>query len=153
MDLILWRHAEAEDAGKEANDMKRCLTKRGERHAARMAKWLDRQLHERVKIFCSPADRCIQTVQPLGRKFKIKDELSIHYDHSDLLTLSQWPNAKSTVLIVGHQPTLGFAIGQALGIREISFSIKRGSVWWLRSSDSGEEYHANLVTIQSPELL
>ena len=48
MDLILWRHAEAEDWAEgdpqESRDLARSLTPRGEKQAARMANWLDRQL-------------------------------------------------------------------------------------------------------------
>ena len=44
MDLILWRHAEALDESEEMEDLQRPLTSRGEKQAARMAAWLDRQL-------------------------------------------------------------------------------------------------------------
>ena len=40
MDLILWRHAEAEPG---APDHGRRLTPKGEKQAARMAAWLERQ--------------------------------------------------------------------------------------------------------------
>lgn len=76
MDLILWRHAEAHEAENGEDDMERALTHRGERQAQRMARWLDRQLPEGARIFCSPARRAEQTVIPLGRKYKIRDELS-----------------------------------------------------------------------------
>jgi phosphohistidine phosphatase len=33
MDLILWRHAEAEEADGEMSDLDRCLTRRGEKQA------------------------------------------------------------------------------------------------------------------------
>ncbi|HCL86559.1 MAG TPA: histidine phosphatase family protein, partial [Comamonadaceae bacterium] len=44
MDLILWRHAEAIEARDGEDDLQRALTPRGEKQAARMAAWLDRQL-------------------------------------------------------------------------------------------------------------
>jgi len=54
MDLILWRHAEAEDlhegGPQEGSDLHRSLTSRGEKQAARMAAWLDRQLPEGARI-------------------------------------------------------------------------------------------------------
>ncbi|MEO7547467.1 MAG: histidine phosphatase family protein, partial [Ramlibacter sp.] len=40
MDLILWRHAEAEDAPEGGDDLDRALTSRGEKQAARVAAWL-----------------------------------------------------------------------------------------------------------------
>ena len=44
MDLIVWRHADAEDANSPEADMARCLSARGIRQATRMAQWLDRKL-------------------------------------------------------------------------------------------------------------
>ena len=44
MDLILWRHAEAEEATDGMEDLARALTPKGEKQAARMGAWLDRQL-------------------------------------------------------------------------------------------------------------
>ncbi len=42
MDLILWRHAEAEKANPGSDDLTRALTAKGEKQATRMAAWLDR---------------------------------------------------------------------------------------------------------------
>jgi phosphohistidine phosphatase len=42
MDLILWRHAEAQDESENGDDLQRSLTSRGEKQAARIAAWLDR---------------------------------------------------------------------------------------------------------------
>jgi phosphohistidine phosphatase len=74
MDLILWRHAEAEVAPEGGDDLSRALTKKGERQAARMAAWLDRHLPEGARVLVSPSVRTQQTVAPLGRKFKLRDE-------------------------------------------------------------------------------
>ena len=57
MDLILWRHAEAEEAADGGDDLERALTSRGEKQAARMAGWLDRQLPEGLRVLASPAKR------------------------------------------------------------------------------------------------
>src|SRR6218665_584378 len=40
MDLILWLHAEAQEAGDGSDDLARALTAKGEKQAARMAAWL-----------------------------------------------------------------------------------------------------------------
>ena len=62
MDLILWRHAEAQDPEGMMTDLDRPLTRRGDKQATRMAAWLDRQLPEGTRILCSPAIRTEQTV-------------------------------------------------------------------------------------------
>ena len=70
MDLIIWRHAEAQDNDDPALDFERPLTPRGFKQATRMAGWLDRQLPDSAKIFSSPARRCKDTADRLDRKYK-----------------------------------------------------------------------------------
>ena len=102
MDLILWRHAEAQDPEGMMTDLDRPLTRRGDKQATRMAAWLDRQLPEGTRILCSPAIRTEQTVLALGRKYKLHDELQPGASPEQLLQLAGWPNGKAPVLIVGH---------------------------------------------------
>ena len=90
MDLILWRHAEAELAMEGRDDMFRQLTAKGERQATRMAVWLDRHLPEGTRVLVSPARRTDQTAQALGRKYKLRDELAPHAQASDVLSLLKW---------------------------------------------------------------
>ena len=44
MDLILWRHAEAQPARDDLADLDRRLTAQGERQARRMGLWLQQHL-------------------------------------------------------------------------------------------------------------
>jgi phosphohistidine phosphatase len=157
MDLILWRHAEAEDLPEgdpqAGSDLERSLTARGEKQAARMANWLDRQLPEGTRILVSPARRCEQTALALGRKYKTRKELAPDATAAQLLELVQWPAAKSPILVVGHQPILGEAIAQLLGLQASDFPVKKGAVWWLRSRDREGHNQTVVVAVQSPELL
>ena len=153
MDLVLWRHAEAQDWVEGCDDMARTLTARGEKQASRMAKWLDRQIPDTTRILVSPARRSEQTAMALGRKYKIKAELAPGCSVEQLLELVQWPNAKGTVLVVGHQPTLGQAISQLIGLSVSECSVKKGAVWWLRHRERDEVGHTAVVTVQSPELI
>jgi len=156
MDLILWRHAEAEELSADvhdANDLDRSLTSRGEKQAARMASWLDRQLPERARILVSPARRCEQTALALGRKYKIRAELGPDAPPSQLLELVQWPTNKLPILVIGHQPTLGQTIAQLLGLREEECAVKKGALWWLRARDREAGLQTVVVTVQSPDLL
>ena len=123
MDLIFWRHAEAEDWTEGCDDLQRSLTQRGEKQAKRMAAWLDRQLPEGTRIVCSPARRCEQTALALGRKYKLRSELAPDTTADALLAAAGWPNGKSVVLLIGHQPSLGeaFRRDQLLGDPRLSF--------------------------------
>ena len=157
MDLILWRHAEAEDLEETdeggGGDLSRRLTAKGEKQAARMAAWLDRQLPEGVRIWCSPAVRTEQTVIALGRKYRVRNELRPDASPDELLEVVQWPDARQPVLVVGHQPTLGRVVARLLGLREDECSIRKGAVWWLRQREKGGRVQTVILTVQTPELL
>ena len=157
MDLILWRHAEAEDLPEgdtdAVRDLQRKLTSRGDKQAARMAEWLDRQLPGSTRILSSPARRCEQTALALGRKFKTRPELAPGAVPSALLEVAQWPMAKMPVLVIGHQPTLGQTLAQLLGLVETDCAVKKGALWWLRTRERNGQMQAVVLTVQSPELL
>ena len=153
MDLILWRHAEAEDVEDGSEDLARALTPRGEKQATRMAAWLDRQLPEGLRVLASPARRTEQTARALGRKFKMRAELLPGGTPQDLLELAQWPRAKGAVLVVGHQPMLGQTIAQLMGLQSTDCAVRKGAVWWLRQRQRLDQSQTVLVAVQSPELL
>lgn len=160
MDLILWRHAEAQLHPDLVNgvpgdpaDRARRLTSRGDKQAARIAAWLDRQLPSRALVLSSPAVRAEQTALALGRKFKLSEVLAPEGNPMALLELAQWPNGKQPVVLVGHQPTLGRVIAQLLGLTEAECAIKKGALWWLRYRVRDGVAQTVVVTVQTPELL
>jgi phosphohistidine phosphatase len=157
MDLILWRHAEAEVAQEGEDDLSRALTKKGEKQAARMAAWLDRHLPEGTRVLVSPAVRTQQTVAPLGRKFKLRDELVPETSVDDVLGLLKWqeatgPQIKGSVLLVGHQPYLGQLVAKLLGMQEHHCPVRKGGVWWLRTRVRDGQPQTVLLTVACPEL-
>ena len=153
MDLVLWRHAEAIDLELVGDDMARYLTPRGEKQAARMAEWLDRQLPAGAKVLVSPAVRAEQTAHALGRKYKISPALAPLASAGQLLDLVQWPQAKGCFLVVGHQPVLGQVIAQLMGLQVSECTVKKGALWWLRYREKEQTSQTVVVTVQSPELL
>jgi len=158
MDLILWRHAEAEVAEEGGDDLSRPLTKKGERQASRMAAWLDRHLPEGTRVLVSPSERTQQTVAPLGRKFKLRDELVPDTTVDDVLTLLKWqpetgPQSKGPVLLVGHQPYLGQLIARLLGMDEQICSVRKGGVWWLRTRMRDGQLQTVLLTVAVPDFI
>ncbi|MCM2296357.1 phosphohistidine phosphatase SixA [Rhodoferax sp.] len=153
MDLILWRHAEAQEWTPGCDDMARRLTSRGEKQAARMAGWLDRQLPDNTRILVSPARRAEQTASALDRKFKVRSELAPGGTVAQLLEMAQWPDAKGCVLVVGHQPTLGQTIAQLIGLSVTECTVRKSAVWWLRHRQRETLVQTLVVTVQSPEVL
>jgi phosphohistidine phosphatase len=153
MDLILWRHAEAIDLDLVGDDMMRYLTPRGEKQAARMAAWLDRQMPDGARVYSSPAVRAEQTAHFLGRKVKLNAALAPLGTPEQLLELVQWPNAKGCVLVVGHQPTLGQVLSRLLGMQAAECAVKKGALWWLRYREREETAQTVVVAVQSPDVL
>jgi len=153
MDLIFWRHAEAQELPDGGDDIDRALTSRGEKQAARMATWLDRHLPEGARIISSPARRCEQTVLALGRKYKLRKELGPDGKVEDLLHVARWPEGKATVMVVGHQPALGHAIARLIGLDASDSAVKKGAVWWLRCREREGVLQTVVVTVQSPDTL
>lgn len=153
MDLILWRHAEAYDAEPGESDMQRALTPKGQKQARRMADWLTSQLPEGCKILVSPALRTLQTVEPLGRKFKILPELAPGADPVAVLQAANWPHAKEPVLVVGHQPTLGQVAALLLSGRPQEWEMKKANAWWLVQRDPQDPYSVYLKAVMAPDMV
>lgn len=151
MDLILWRHAEAEERREGLAELDRALTSRGEKQATRVAAWLDRVLPEGARILSSPARRCEQTALALGRKYKVKGELGPDSTAQQLLDAAQWPDSRHPVVVVGHQPVLGEVLGRLLQIEGGQCPIRKGAVWWLRVREREGELQTLVVAVQPPD--
>ena len=136
MDLVLWRHAEAE-AG--VPDTTRKLTKKGEKQAEKMAAWLNARLQSPVRILVSPATRAQQTAQALNQKFETIKEIGLNSSAQRILAATGWPHAEGAVIIVGHQPTLGRLAALLLSGSERDWDIKKGAIWWFQSPGGGSE--------------
>lgn len=132
MDLILWRHAEAEDG---IPDLGRALTGKGRKQAARVAAWLNQHLPEDTRILASPALRTVQTAQALGRPFDEVAAIAPGADVEDVLRAAGWPAAKRSVLVVGHQPVLGQVAARLLFGEALDVSVRKAGIWWFQLRD------------------
>src|SRR5476649_2762294 len=97
MDLILWRHADAEDG---ADDLRRALTANGRAQAARVAQWLSQHLSEDFEVIASPAVRAQQTAAALTRNFKTEEPLAPGAPVFAILKAAGWPGSKSKRTVV-----------------------------------------------------
>lgn len=127
MDLILWRHAEAADG---VPDSARALTKHGLKQAAHMAAWLKERLPSDCKILVSPAKRTEQTAEALELPYETTKKVGTGATPADVLSAAGWPGASGTVLVVGHQPTLGGVAALLLCGEAADWTVKKGAVWW-----------------------
>lgn len=151
MDLILWRHAEAELIRPGQSDLDRALTPKGERQARRMAAWLDARLPKAARVLVTPALRSRQTASALGRDATLAGSIGPGCTVDELLAAAGWPASGGTVLIVGHQPTLGMAAARLLCGADQPWAIKKAALWWLRLRDGDSQ--VTLHTVQSVQAL
>lgn len=153
MDLILWRHAEAEDSGAGTPDAKRRLTARGDKQAHDMAKWLKPRLPKKLKILVSPTVRTQQTAHVLALPFEVEPKIAVGADAADLIAVANWPEHSGAVLLVGHQPALGRLAALLLAGAEADWSVKKGSVWWLSKRSREGRDQTVLRAVMNPEML
>lgn len=149
MDLILWRHAEAEDGEPDA---KRALTSKGARHASRVGSWLNGQLPEQCRVLVSPAVRCRQTADGLGRRYTVHEALNTDTTPEAILEACGWPNHRFPALLVGHQPQLGELAALILAGARQPWKIRKAGVMWIKGSDAEDNLPFIRLAV-GPELI
>src|SRR2546421_9428947 len=145
MDLILWRHADAEEG---APDLARRLTSKGRRQAARIAQWLREQMPPRFDVISSPAVRAKETAEALGVAFETSPLLAPGAPVASVLRAAGWPDREGTVILVGHQPDLGLTASFLISGEERDWHMEKGGLWWL-----GGDKHIFVRAVVSPDLL
>jgi phosphohistidine phosphatase len=141
MELILWRHADAEDG---SPDLARRLTKKGRKQAERVAEWLEERLPKDHVLVSSPAARARETAEALGKP-RVVEALAPGASVKEILRTAGWPDGEGTVVLVGHQPDFGRAIAYLVSRRETDWTLKKGGLWWLAPDE--------VRAVISPDLL
>jgi phosphohistidine phosphatase len=150
MELILWRHCEA-DA--QTPDSARQLTKKGRKQASRMADWLNPRLPQGARVLVSPTARTVETAQALGRDFERSPDLAPGASADAVLRAAGWPEAEGCVLVVGHQPTLGQVAIRVLTGQAGDAAMRKGAVWWFEGRERGSDTDVLLKAVVSPDWL
>jgi len=150
MDLILWRHAEAEEG---MPDRARALTARGRKQARAVARWLSKRLPDDLRILVSPAVRAQQTAAALECAVETESRVDVGAAPHEVLAAAGWPDGAGTVLVVGHQPTLGEVAALALTGVHASWPVRKGAVWWLRRRMRDGEVEVVLRAVIGPDLV
>ncbi|MGE5617145.1 MAG: phosphohistidine phosphatase SixA [Bacillota bacterium] len=152
MQLILWRHADAEDADGKP-DFDRRLTKKGRKQAERMAEWLRPRLSREWRILASPAVRALETVESLAMDFDKSDDVGLAATPHSVLRAAGWPHGKMSVVVVGHQPTLGQVAAMLLEGSEGDVAMKKGAIWWFATRERDGELQTLLQAVTNPDEL
>ncbi len=154
MQLILWRHAEAEDNA--PSDMARDLTHKGKKQAAHMSAWLHSQLQGKIndwQVLSSPANRARQTAAALGMPVAIVNEIGVDCAASAILAAAGWPDNPTNVIVVGHQPTLGMVAARLINGGDGYISVKKGAMWWFVVTQRDGIQQTQLKTMATPDMV
>ena len=152
MNLILWRHAEAEDQA--TSDLARQLTGRGIKQAQAAAKWLKSRIDDDALFLVSPATRTIQTVETLGDRYQVVKEIAPGGSAQAVLDAAQWPKGVAeTVVVVGHQPTLGRVAALLMTGQEAGWSVRKAGIWWFQGRSRAGDDQIVLRAVIGPDLL
>ncbi|BEV73504.1 MULTISPECIES: histidine phosphatase family protein [unclassified Paludibacterium] len=128
MDLILWRHADAEEG---SDDLSRALTRKGQQQGRSMAAWLGRRLPQDYVVLASEAKRSRQTAAFLSKGFETEAALNPGAAMEDVLAVLDQYHHVDTVVLVGHQPYLGRLAARLMSGDPQYWNIKKGAIWWL----------------------
>jgi phosphohistidine phosphatase len=137
MELLLVRHAIAEERAPKLDDADRQLTPKGIRRFTRVVEGLGQLGLTVDRVLHSPWRRAVQTAEllaPVARGDVAATELLAADPGDDLLALLAEQKQNGRVALVGHQPWLGdllslLCFGSPRGGDNIRF--KKGGVAWL----------------------
>ena len=138
MQLLFWRHAEAEDG---VPDLERKLTTRGHKQAEAVATWLRPRLPKGCLILVSPAQRARQTVAALKTlDFEIDPRIAPGAAVDAVLGAIGFTGERRqarAVMLVGHQPWIGQTIAHLMTGHAEYWGVRKAGLWWLDDDDSG----------------
>ena len=150
MEIILWRHAEAEDGD---DDLARALTPKGRRQAQQMAQWIKGQLPDAVRIIASPAVRTRETADALAMPYTIDPQIAPDCSAEHMLAASGWPHGHGLVILVGHNPAISVLASRLAAEEESAVVMRRAAAWWYACDTDAPERLLTLKTVMTPSLL
>jgi phosphohistidine phosphatase len=152
MEIILWRHAEAED---REPDLARALTAKGRHQAQQMAQWLKPQFSGPVRVLASPAVRTRETAEALGLPYEISGRIAPDCSADAMLAASGWPGGHGLVILVGHNPAISVLASRLAGNTASSIALGRAAAWWFAGAadDAGGPPRLALKIAMTPSRL
>ncbi len=153
MDLILWRHAVVLPVS--APDLLRELSDNGHRQAAQTAAILQSHLPAQYRLLVSPAKRAMQTASALKSEFEVIDSLAPGASIEDVLNAVQWQTEQmrdETIVVVGHQPTMGRTVSELLFGSQREIPFKNSYAYWITQNMLDGKLKTTLRGVIKPEL-
>jgi phosphohistidine phosphatase len=120
MELIFFRHGDAEDVGPDGSDFARRLTSRGELESERVARFILQSGSQPDRLISSPLVRARQTAERVVRVLgpdlqpQVDDRLKSGAQLEDVEGIVA-DNPSKRLLLVGHEPDFSRIIGALIG--------------------------------------
>ncbi len=159
MDVVLLRHAKAEERSVLRRDRSRALTRAGRRDMARVAKGLRRLVSSFDVIASSPLTRARQTAAMLadrygGRKIVEVPELVPGGKPEALVCWLRGLAPDAVVALIGHEPDLGrFAARLLTGRAQPFLPLKKAGACLIRFDGNIEAGSGELIWALPPGAL
>jgi phosphohistidine phosphatase len=150
MDLILWRHADAEEG---SNDLERALTRKGQQQGRQMAAWLGERLPHGYVMISSEAKRSQQTAAFLSKAFQVVPAINPGASLETVMTTIDEFHKADTLVLVGHQPYLGRLAARLMAGDPQYWSVKKGAIWWLSMRHHAGDDSVRLKVMVTPSML
>ena len=150
MDLILWRHADAEEG---SDDLARALTRKGQQQGRQMAAWLQQRLPNDYVLVSSEAKRSKQTAAFLRKGFQVVPAVNPGASLEQVMGWLDSEHKTGTVVLVGHQPYLGRLAARLLAGDPQYWSVKKGAIWWLGLRHHTGDEPVRLKAMVTPGML
>jgi len=158
MQLILWRHAEAEEFNPLLSifkDSERQLTPKGHAQAEKTAFWIKQHLQSPLRVIASPAQRTQQTASYLQCAVETEPRIGVSKDPENFFEViteyaQVFGDKENTLILVSHQPMLGMVAAHLMTGQWLTWRMKKGQLWWF-SLPRGDKKQARLDAVMAPE--
>jgi phosphohistidine phosphatase SixA len=130
MEIILVRHGKADNSEDTMDDTKRSLTPDGRKKLQKTLPSLGLLIKnmDKAQIWTSPLDRAVQTAEIIARLFNLQDIQQYDFirsgDFAGFTDALAGVKASATIIVVGHEPSLGEWAQQLCGL---ALPFKKGA--------------------------
>ena len=98
------------------------------------------------------ASRASQTISFSGVS-KTVNEFGTSAAPEDILVVTDWPTGDRTVVVVGHQPTLGETAAWLMTGNKEQWTVKTGAVVWIARRADVASARTHMRALISPDLV
>ena len=129
-EIILLRHAHAENASPGQEDIGRALSVRGEAEADAAGAWLKQHAATPERVLCSPAARsretCERVLAALGYTDMRNEPRIYEATPASLIRVLDDHADAGSVMLVGHNPVIEQALETLIGHQAIAQTLPNG---------------------------